>query len=513
MKIFKCFATLLAISLTALGFQSCGSDEGPDEPQKVTSLTQRQCSISEGATVDAATTTVVTLTFNNTVRVAPSASVTLNGAKLSPAVSPRTAMEVDIPLTLQDGIDYELQIAAGSFVATTDANCQSAAFTLHFKTAKVVKPGDNLPDNEAMRMTRELGWGWNLGNHFDTSSGEDNLKPQWGWWDGVEPTEALYKSLAAMGAKSVRIPVTWGNYQSTTDGQWTIEENYMKDVEKNVKWALNAGLYVILNTHHDEYWQNIIAAVGNSATNTATEDRIQKTWTQIAKRFESCNDHLIFETFNEIHDESWGWKQGYNYKPVFSLMNEWNKVAVDAIRATGGNNASRWIGIPGFCANPVFTFDNLTIPNSDKKIMIAVHSYDPYNFCTEGSVQRWGHVFRGNDSDEKQVDDLFAKLRDKYIMNNIPCYMGEYGAVTRKSSADEKYRTYYLEYFCRAAYYHGIPVMLWDNNSNSSSGEAFYFINHKDGSFNNESLVRLMIKAATSTDASYTLKQIYNNAK
>ena len=42
---------------------------------------------------------------------------------------------------------------------------------------------------------------------------------------------------------------------------------------------------------------------------------------------------------------------------------------------------------------------------------------------------------------------------------------------------------------------------------------AFYF-NHNDGTYLNdlESLVKTMIKAATSNDASYTLESIYNRA-
>lgn len=53
--------------------------------------------------------------------------------------------------------------------------------------------------------------------------------------------------------------------------------------------------------------------------------------------------------------------------------------------------------------------------------------------------------------------------------------------------------------------------MLWDNNNNGN-GERFYFINHNDGSLYNEPLVKLMIKAATSTDPTYTLESVYNKA-
>lgn len=122
-------------------------------------------------------------------------------------------------------------------------------------------------------------------------------------------------------------------------------------------------------------------------------------------------------------------------------------------------------------------------------------------------------MFRGNDSEEKQIRDLFDKLYKEYVAKGIPCYMGEYGVVTRKSSADEKYREYYLEYFTRCAYLNGVPAMLWDNNSNNPDGEMFYFFDHNDGSCHFPSLIETMVKAATSTDEAYTLKSIYDNAK
>lgn len=90
--------------------------------------------------------------------------------------------------------------------------------------------------------------------------------------------------------------------------------------------------------------------------------------------------------------------------------------------------------------------------------------------------------------------------------------MGEFGAVVRKSAADEKYRNYYHEYLCRAAYYNGISVMVWDNDNPGPSGEAFYYINHNNGQMRNKALVDLMVKAATSTDPTYTLESVYAGA-
>lgn len=509
----------LTCLLATLFFVACGSDE-PEIAPTVEYLTLRSTSVAEGQEVYAEDINVITCKFSGVITIKNTANITLNGSKVTARNNTTSKMDIDIPVCLEPGMSYKLVIAEGSLCDANNANKINKEFTLNFTTKKAMEEPEPSDDpNVAIRMARAMGWGWNLGNHFDTGANSDAQgnpidfeKPKWGYWDGAKPTETLYKNLARMGVKTVRIPVTWGVYQAN-DGNYTIDAGYMAEVEQNVKWALNAGQYVVLNTHHDEYWQDIISAVKDNKKNATIEDRLTKTWTQIANHFKNYDDHLIFETMNEIHDESWGWKEGYNYTPVYTMMNEWNKVCVDAIRATGGNNASRWIGIPGFCANPSFTVGKVKIPNNDKRIMVAVHCYDPFNFCTEGKVQQWGHKYRGNDSDEKQIRELFDKLYAEYIAKEIPCYMGEYGVVTRSSSSYEKYRQYYLEYFTRCAYLHGIPTMLWDNNNNNPNGEMFYFFDHNDGTCHNESLVKMMIKACTSSDVNYTLQSIYDNAK
>ena len=491
---------------------SCGDDEeenGGSSQQSEVKLVSS--SIKEGEEVDAYKTTSLTLTYNGSVSVTSNADVTLNGKKVAIASNTSNTSEVILSFYLEEETSYTLKVPAGTIKSRTIAKASADEFILNFRTKKASPSGDD----EDMSAVPRLGWGWNLGNHFDTSSGKDGVPNQWGWWDGATPTQALYDNLAKIGVTTVRMPVTWGNYQGEGP-EYTISTDYMETVAKNVQWALDAGLYVVLNTHHDEYWQDIIGAAADAKLNTAIEERITTTWTQIANRFKRANGHLIFETFNELHDEKWGWNGSYNYNPVYKLMNEWNQIAVDAIRATGGKNATRWIGVPGFCANPQFTIKNLTLPKDPANhIMVGVHIYDPFNFCTEGSVQRWGHTYRGNSSDEDAIKSLLASLKTAYVDKGIPCYIGEYGVTVRKNAADEKYRTYYLEYFCRAAYTYGLPVMLWDNNNNKTSdggGECFYFISHADGTLYNRPLVELMIKAATSTDPDYTLDSVWDSA-
>lgn len=522
------FSTFLYL-FSSLVLMACGGSDsgGSDDSTPSVAVSLSSSSISEGAEVDANTTTSITLNYNTPVNIVSSVTITLNGAKVTAQMVNPPSQTVSIPVELVPGNSYTLQIPQGAFISSRNAQSKSPALTLRFTTKKATTPGDDLPDGTALEMTRKLGWGWNLGNHFDTSSGADGKHPEWGYWDGAKPTKALYENLKKAGASTVRIPVTWGNYQSISDKKYTIEAAYMAEVKQNVEWAEAAGLNVILNLHHDEYWQDIKTAATDATVNDQIKDRITKTWTQIANEFKDKGRFLIFETFNEIQDGQWGW--GANRTDggkQYNTLNAWNQTAVDAIRATGGNNATRWIGVCGYAANPSLTMDHLTLPTDPaNRIMVGVHFYDPSSFTlspykpNENGKTEWGHTAAAGKydtgSNEDHVRDIFSKLKAKYIDKNIPCYIGEYGCTLHKTDRSNSFRAYYLEYVCRAAYAYNLPVVIWDNNANDGGGDEKHgYFNHNDGSFLNNAgdLVKTMINATTSTDASYTLEAVYNKA-
>jgi len=516
MKRLLFFQTLFV----ALAMIACSSDDDTEPtPTPKVDIVLRSQSIAEGAEVDAQTTTVLTLDYSNTVKVT-GMGITLNGAAVSAKVNDTKATAVDIPLALAEGTKYVLKVEKGAIASTIDQTVSAPAFTLNFTTKKEEVPVDG---NEASFIAKTLGWGWNLGNHFDTSSGKDNSPTQWGYWDNAKPSQTLYTNLKKEGVSTVRMCTTWGNYQ--TPDTWTIKASFLAEVMQNVEWAGAAGLNVILNLHHDEYWLDIKGAANNETTNSNIKKRIEATWKQIAEAFRDKGDFLFFETFNEIQDGGWGW--GANRTDggkQYRTLNEWNQLAVNTIRATGGNNATRWIGVPGYAANPSLALDNNFVLPTDpaNRLMVSVHYYEPTNFTLSpednGGKTEWGHTAAAGKyqtgSNEEHVVEIFQKLNDKFISKNIPVYIGEYGCVMHKTNRSNLFRNYYLEYVCRAAYTYGMPLIIWDNNAQGGGNEHHGYFNHDDGTYLNglQNLVQTMIKAATSDDASYTLESVYDKA-
>lgn len=465
--------------------------------------------------------TTIQVNFNKKIGFATknASQITINGKSVDKAL----VIGTDTTLTVTANVDFcntlTLHIPAGIIVGPLGKTYDQAIDETFTTKA--------LPSNAATAVTQQLGWGWNLGNHFDTSG--EAIEKGWGYWDKVGiMTAAPFQKLASVGAKTVRMPATWTDHM---DNNYTINADYLNEVAGAVDLALNAGLNVILNTHHDSFETDL----GNAATDNEAYLKdstiIAKLWEQVATRFASYNDKLIFETFNEIHAGD-NWSGGTEAE--YALLNKWNQWAVDAIRKTGGNNATRWIGVPGYAANIDLTIAHMVLPNDPaNKLIVAVHNYDPYFFCTtplnsDGSLQynSWGHnadpAHSVSNANEEYIINLLYKLRTAYIEKDIPCYLGEYGCIWYPNDRANAFRAYYLEFFCRAANYAGIPMFIWDNNAkgavrlndDGTVNEAFGYIDHSNGEWLNDSetMVPTMIKACTSTDSSYDFQTIWSHS-
>ena len=381
-------------------------------------------------------------------------------------------------------------------------------------------------DNEAIQFAMSMGIGWNLGNqmdaHYDGCSYEEG-------WGNKAATQQTFNGLARAGFKSVRIPVTWMGHIGVAP-TYTIERAWMDRVAELVDMAHRAGLIVIINIHHDGFgatdtpsqgfhWLDLPGAAADEEKNQRIKQELTMVWLQIGKRFENYGEWLVFETLNEIQDGGWG--GGANRTDggaQYRVLNEWNQVCVNAIRAAGGMNETRYIGIPGYVCNPDLTVENLVIPTdvAENRIMVAVHSYDPWDFAGSAAVQEWGHtgvdVVEG--ADENAYVGMLNRLFNMYIRRGIPVYFGEFGAVRRTAKEDEPFRLYYFRYICKAMRDRRIPALYWDNGNSKAGNDGFGVINHATGKFigTGEQTVRAMIDSWENNDPNYTLQSVYDSA-
>ena len=367
-----------------------------------------------------------------------------------------------------------------------------------------------------------MGPGWNLGNQMDAINNGVSGETVWG---NPKCSQATFDAVKAAGFKAVRICVTWEGHIGAAPA-YILEDKWLNRVEEIVGYAEKAGLVAIVNTHHDEsYWLDIAKAYNNATQNEKVQEEIFCVWTQIARRFADKGEWLVFESFNEIQDGGWGWSAAFQSNPdaQYKVLNQWNQVFVDAVRATGGNNATRWLGIPGYAASPTFTIKGLALPKdhtSANRLMVAMHDYDPYDYTlnTENFVRQFGHTadpqLKISGDNEAGLRWTFDQIKNTYIDKGIPVYLGEMGC-SRHSDEDYPFQKYYMEYFCKAAADRTLPLFVWDNGVKGIGAEKHCYIDHGTGAFPDgkaKELVGIIVKAVTTKDPAYTLESIYDSA-
>ena len=421
----------------------------------------------------------------------------------------------------------EVRVLAGAnrkeaSAGTLTVSCSDKKVSVSVKQEAFVAPSVASTTAVTPQMVFDaMGPGWNMGNHMDAISNGVSSETVWG---NPKCTQATMDGVKAAGYKAVRICTTWEGHIGAAPA-YALEQKWLDRVAEIVGYAERAGLVAIVNTHHDEsYWQDISKCYNNAANHEKVKDEVFSVWTQIAEKFKDKGEWLVFESFNEIQDGGWGWSDAFRKNPdaQYKVLNEWNQTFVDAVRSTGGNNATRWLGIPGYACNPAFTIAGLVLPKdytTANRLMVAVHDYDPYDYTLKDPlIRQWGHTAdadkRPGGDNEKAVVDVFDNLKTAYLDKGVPVYLGEMGC-SRHTAADFPYQKYYMEYFCKAAADRLLPMYLWDNGAKGTGAEKHAYIDHGTGQFVDEdarTLVGLMVKAVTTKDASYTLESVYNSA-
>ena len=524
----KRYLTLLAAVLAAV---SCGGDDPVDPtptPSAPTSITLSKTSFEVAQAGE-------TLSLDITAPTRPQQSGFPAWITYKDGTYKDYKMTVGLAVAEND--TYESRSAEITFSATGVPSVK-VTVTQAGKEYTPTPPDPSPTDNEAWKMAQRLGLGWNLGNQFDgyyngSWAGEKEGFPDEGVWqpDGAKlATQATFDGVKAAGFTSVRIPVSWLRMIGPAP-DYKIDETWMNRVYEVAGFAHNAGLNVIVNTHHDEnhgvdndyQWLDIKNAANNAALNTQIKAEIKAVWTQIAEKFKDCDDWLILESFNELNDGGWGWSDAFRANPTrqCDILNEWNQVFVDAVRATGGKNATRWLGVPTYAANPSFE-KYFTMPEDPaKKTMLAVHFYDPSDYTIgEAQYSDWGHTGaadkKASYGDEDHVRSVFGNLCTQYVEKNVPVYLGEFGCSMRAQSDTRawKFFLYYLEYVVKAAKTYGLPCFLWDNGAMGSGQEQHGYINHGTGSYigNSKAVIDVMKKAWFTEAEGYTLETVYNSA-
>lgn len=328
----------------------------------------------------------------------------------------------------------------------------------------------------ALEATRLMGNGINLGNTLEACDNNVGIKTNTPLsyethWGQPKTTQAMIDGMKAAGFDTIRIPVAWmTNATHLYEGDYTIDADYMDRVEEVVCYARKAGMYVIINDHWDGGWYGMFGSE-SAETRALAMEAYKGMWQQIAERFRDYSDYLIFESANEElggrFDEN---SPLYCSDSVvtyltdderYALTNEINQTFVDVVRATGGNNAIRFLLIAGYSTDINQTCDDrFQMPKDtvDSKLMVSVHYYDPWSYCgasSAASATKWGKV-----SDYEYMDQQLAKMT-KFTEAGYGVVIGEYGALPCSDGLKDNTLAYHTA-FLDACTKYNLTNCLWD---------------------------------------------------
>ena len=298
----------------------------------------------------------------------------------------------------------------------------------------------------AIETVNDMGLGWNLGNTFDCFGTWKEIKTpddQITMWGNVVPTEEMVVTIKKYGFKTVRFPVTWMYFM---DESGNVNSQWMARVKQVVDWIINAGMYCILNVHHDGVSGNWLSQ------GTAVKNRYVTLWKQIATEFKNYDEHLILESMNEVE-----YKSGNDFD--FKTLNTLTQAFVDAVRSTGSTNAERLLLISGMNTNLEQTCSSGYLMPTDKanKLAISIHYYLPPQFTVESDKNPWtwtddqGVVHEitpmttwGTEADYKEMVTNYETMKKAFVDKGIPVILGEVGVLTEEQKKKILLENFYM---------------------------------------------------------------------
>ena len=319
-------------------------------------------------------------------------------------------------------------------------------------------------NSDAVALAKQMYAGINIGNTMEVPGGETG-------WGNPRVSKEYIDGLKAAGFNAVRIPCAWDSHiinQETNE----IDPAWLDRVSEVVGYCRANDMYAIVNIHWDGGWLEENCTPEAQEANNAKQHAL---WTQIASKLNVYDEYLLFAGCNEPNVEN---------AEQMAVLKSYEQTFIDAVRATGGNNATRCLIVQGPSTDIDKTlnlFGEMPTDVVTGRLMLEVHYYTPWTFCGLEADADWGRMayfwgeyeVEGSDRNSGYgADDViaaFEKLEARYVHDNIPIILGEYGAMVRtvgeNQEAHDLSRQSFTEVVTREAKNHGIVPFFWDGGT------------------------------------------------
>ena len=324
----------------------------------------------------------------------------------------------------------------------------------------------------ALEFVSKMGAGWNLGNSFccfdGKNYGEQTVAYYEKLWGNPITTKTTIDAIKAKGFKTVRIPVTYRNH---IDANNHIDVEWLTRLKEVVDYVIEDDMYCIINLHHENW------LVADADKQTSGEEKLEAVWQQIAEYFSDYGSNLIFEGFNEVINSAGQWDSADDKS--YAVVNAYNQTFVNTVRASGGNNLTRYLIVNTYAAKATKSVLNGFVLPQD---------------TTENHLIVSAHIYDGMASSKVKMDDLYRY----YVKHGIPVIIGEWGT-TNSSTNTEAKRIAYAQEFLSIATNYCIPCIWWDDGgvfSSSSAVSNYAILQRKTGNWYFDSLANEIVNSS-----------------
>lgn len=307
--------------------------------------------------------------------------------------------------------------------------------------------------SEGVQFAMKLPPGWNLANALDAwglGKGAGVPEVYETYWGSAAISQTEVEAIAKAGFHTLRVPVTWFEHMDQND---RIDPAWLDRVQTVVDWALDAGMYVIVNAHHDTWYEPDPAKIEPAL------DTMRTVWGQIAVRFAGYDQRLLFEGMNEprLIGQPEEWTAGT--PEARACVNRLIAAFVETVRTAGGKNATRYLLVPAYCASVrAEALRDLVLPQDDH-LMVSAHLYTPYDFAlNEQGTADWSAA---KESDTAEILEAFRQLTSNFVSKGVPVVITEFGAVDKKNEQARASWAAYVTGLAEAAH---IPCLWWDKS-------------------------------------------------
>lgn len=328
----------------------------------------------------------------------------------------------------------------------------------------------------AAELVSQMRIGWNLGNTLD-AIGSGGLEAEMSWGN-PKTTKEMIDRVKSAGFNVIRVPVSWGQH---LDSEYNIDKAWLARVREVVDYGIDNDMFVILNTHHEEWYMPRRSDVDEDLRELA------RLWEQIAEEFRDYDEHLLFEGLNEPRLRGDG-AEWWGTPEAREIVNRYEETFVQTIRASGGNNELRSLLVSPYAASSAReNLEAVKIPEDAGNVIVSVHAYLPYSFALDVH----GTAVYSNDG---SISTLMSDIKTLFLDKGIPVIITEFGSVNKENEQD---RIQCAVDFLNAAKSIGVPCVWWDNGARWGDGELYGLLDRNGSGWFFPTLLDRMIETVS----------------